>query len=276
MRPLFLLFCIMLTGCQSAHPVHTHGMDLSVSERTQLERKAASGDAAAAWRLYDYHNLEHHDEAAADPWLRRAAELDHPQAQRLLAYLIKEYERSPKGFGPTAPAAVKNLLERSARTDGGACYDLASAYAEGYFGSPNYSKARAYFQRGAGFNNRMCWEKLSYYYRHALGGTRDDAEAYYWISLEARCVDPRSMGGQETWRAREEIASHLSLPVLEHEWKRIDAFIRQVTAKTFTFVDAPFLSGTIDPKREAEERRFSQQREDEHREKLKSRNASNP
>ena len=269
MRPLILLFCIVLTACQNTQPIHTHGMDLSVSERTQLERKAASGDAAAAWRLYLYHSFEHHNEAAADPWLRRAAELDHPQAQRSLAYFIKVYKHSPKGFGPTAPAAVKNLLERSARTEGAACYELASAYAEGYFGSPNYSKARAYFQRGAGFNDRMCWEKLSHYYRHALGGTRDDAEAYYWISLEARCVDPRSVSGQETWLAREEIASHLSLPVLEREWERIDAFIRQVTAKKTTVDPAPFLSGTIDPELEAEGRRFSQQREDEHRKKLK-------
>ncbi len=263
----------MLTGCQSAQPVHTHGMDLSVSERAQLERKAASGDAAAAWRLYHYHSLEHHDETAADPWLRRAAELKHPQAQRLLAYLIKDYTHSPAGFGANVPAAVQSLLEQSAQTEGDACYELASAYAEGYFGSTNQPKARAYFQRGAKLNNRMCWKKLSHYCRHGVGGPRDDAEAYYWISLEARCVDPRSVSGQETWTAREEIATHLSLPALEREWKRIDVFIGRVAAKKITVDSAPFLSGMIDPKLEAEGRRLSEQREDEHRKNRKSKNA---
>jgi hypothetical protein len=273
MRFLIPLFCILLTGCQSAQPVHTHGMDLSVSERTELERKAASGDAAAAWQLYHYYSFEHHDETAADPWLRRTAELDHPQAQRSLAYFIKDYKHSPKGFGATAPAAVKYLLERSARTEGNACNELAAAYAEGYFGAPDHTKARFYFERGAGFSHRACWEKLSHYYRHGLGGPRNNAAAYYWISLEARCVDPRSISGQETWTAREEIATHLSLPALEHEWKRIDAFMADVAAKKVTVDFAAFLSGMINPKLEAEGRRLSQQREDEHRKKLKSKNA---
>jgi hypothetical protein len=248
-------------------------MDLSVSERTQLERKAASGDAAAAWRLYFYHSLEHHDVAAAEPWLRRAAELDHPQAQNSLAYFIKDYNYSPNGFGATAPAAVKNLLERSARTEGNACHELAAAYAEGYFGTPDHAKARFYFERGACFSHRTCWQKLSHYSRHGLGGPRDDATAYYWISLEARCVDPRSISGQETWTAREEIATHLSLPALEHEWKRIDAFIADVAAKNVTVDFTPFLSGMINPKLEAEGRRLSKQREAEHRKKCKSKNA---
>ena len=252
-------------------PVHTHGMDLSVSERTQLEHKATSGDAEAAWRLYHYHSLEHHDETGAEPWLRRATELDHPQAQRSLANLIKDYKHSPKGFGATAPAAVKHLLERSARIEGSACNELSAAYAEGYFGAPDHAKARFYYERGAGFSDRTCWVKLSHYYRNGVGGSRNDAAAYYWISLEARCVDPRSISGQETWIVREEIATHLPLPTLEHEWKTIDAFTADVTAKKVTVDFAPFLSGMINPKVEAEGRRLSQQREDEHRKKCKSR-----
>lgn len=247
-------------------------MDLTEAERSQLEHKVAAGDAAAAWRLFHYFSLEHHDETAADPWLRRAAELKHPQAQRLLSYLIKDCNYSFVGFGSNSADAVHNLLSEAAKTEGDACYELASAYAEGYFGSSNQVKARTYYQQGAALNNRMCWERLSYCYRHGLGGPRDDPEAYYWISLEARCVDPRSVGGKETWQAREEIASHLSLAELEREWKRIDAFISQVAAKKITVDSAPFLSGMIDPKVEAEGRRFSQEYEDEHRKKSKSKN----
>jgi len=273
MRFVIPFLLLLLAGCQAALPVHTRGMNLSEAERTQLSRKATEGDAAAAWRLYHYYSLELHDASAADPWLRRAAELKHPQAQRLLAYLIKDYKRSPDGFGANAPAAVRGLLEQSAQTEGDACYELASAYAEGYFGTPNPSKARAYFQQGAGFHNRMCWKELSHYYRQGIGGPRDDAEAYYWIGLETRCADPRSVSGQESWQAREEIASHLSLPVLEREWSRIDAFVREVTARKLSVDFAPFLSGMIDPKLEAEGRKFSQQREDDHRRKWTATNA---
>ncbi len=269
MRFIIVILSVLLAGCQSTQMVLCNGKNLSVKERVELEHKATEGDAEAAWRLSFYQ----HDETAADLWLRRAAELKHPQAQRQLADLIKDYEHSPDGFGDSAPDAVQHLLEKSAETDGSACFELASAYGDGYFGSSNQSKARAYFLRGAGFNNRRCWKMLSQYYRNGTGGPREDAEAYYWISLEARCVDPRSISGQETWAAREEIASHLSLSILEHEWKRIDAFIADVADKKMIVYFAPFLSGMIDPKDEAEGRRLSQQVEDEHRKKHKSENS---
>jgi len=112
--------------------------------------------------------------------------------------------------------------------------------------------------------------ELSRYYHLGIGGPRDDAEAYYWIGLETRCTDPGSFSGQQTWLAREEIASHLSLPVLESLWNRIDDFIEQVNAQKVVVNFSPFLSGMIDPKLEAEGRRCSQQREDEHRRKCKS------
>jgi hypothetical protein len=265
-RLLIPIICILLTGSQSAQPVDTHGMDLSASERTQLESNAAIGDASAAWRLYDYHSLVQLDGASADAWLRRAAELDHPQAQRCLARYIKANLLSPKGFGATASAAVEKLLERSARTEGNACNELASAYAEGYCGTPDYAKARYYYERGARFNYRTCWIRLARYCRRGIGGPRDDVAAYYWISLEARCVDPRSISGKETWALREEIASHLSRPTLERQWRRVDDFIAQVDAKKVAVDFAPF-GGMFDPKLEDEGRRIAQQREDEHRRK---------
>src|SRR5687768_185217 len=117
MRSLIVVLCFLLTGAQNARPVHTHGMDLPFAERKELERKAASGDAAAAWQLFQHYSFERHDYDAGDPWLRRAAELDHAQAQRTLALLIRTAKFSPRGLGAAAPAAVKNLLERSARTE---------------------------------------------------------------------------------------------------------------------------------------------------------------
>ena len=269
MRALLLLLLISSATAPAA-PIHTHGMDLNEAARTALEQKAARGDAAAAWRLYHYYALERHDEAASTPWLKRAAALDHAQAQRSLAHLIKDYNYSPDGFGSSGPAAVRRLLERSARSEGDACYEIASAYAEGYFGAADHAEARSYFERGARFGNRMCWEELSRYQRDGLGGPRDYSEAYYWISLEARCVDPRSVGGKKTWAAREKIAALLTPDALAQQWTRIDGFMAQLAAKKVRVDSAPFLSGMINPKLEAGGRRFAQRREDEHRKKWRA------
>jgi hypothetical protein len=272
---LVLILSLFTLGCQHAKPIQAvYGnadLGLSDQERAKLKRESADGNAASTWQLYLYYSLFLQDQTAADPWLKRAAELHHAGAQTTLAYLVKEYKHDPAGFGSTGPEAVKVLLENSSRTEGNACYQLASAYAEGYFGAADYTKAREYFERGASFGNRMCWTELSRYYRQGIGGPRHDTEAYYWISLEARCTDPRSMGGQATWAAREQIAETLSIDELQKEWTRIDDYIAKVEAKKLTVDFAPFLSGMIDPKVEAEGRKLAMERENEHRTKWRQR-----
>lgn len=263
-----------LASCKKSPPIHSHGMEISDKEISHLQGKAENGDSVSAMKLSNYYAFETHDEKLSEKWLRVAASLKNAEAQKNLAYLIKEYSYSPQPFGKTAEEAVLSLLKQSAETDGGSCYDLASAYAEGYFGEQNLPQARFYFLRGSEFNNRMSWTELSRYYRKGLGGPRNDREAYYWISLEARCVDPRSLNGKETWLAREEIASHLSLAQLEEEWKRVDAFISLVYANKSTLDSAPFLEGYIAPKLTAEGRVLSQEKEDKHRALLRASRAS--
>lgn len=251
--------------------LHTHGMDLLPAEKTRLENEATSGDPKAALRLYDYFAYERHDEMAAQPWLRRAAELGDPKAQRKLAELIKLFGFPPGDFGKDAPSAVLALLEPASKNSGSACYGLASAYAEGYFGTPDPEKARAFYRQGALLNSRMCWKKLSECYRQGLGGPRDDQEAYYWISLEARCIDPRSYSGKETWSARNEISSLLSLPELERQWKRIDEFMSQVDAGKIIVDFPPFGRGYFDSKTVEEGSPLAQKKEDDHRKQLRDR-----
>lgn len=265
MRILAAGLVLLVASCQHHEMIHTHGMDLTDRQRAALEQKAAAGDSHAAWELYTYYSLEHHNEGAATPYIYRAAELGHPQAQRLLAYLIKEYEYKPAPFGLTAQQAVKRLLERSARTEGNAARKLADAFDEGYFGRPNHPMARHYYAQGALLNNRMSWKDYSRYLRNGIGGPRDDASAYYWIALETRCVDPRSISGKESWTAREEIATHLSLPVLEQQWARIDTFMARVDTGKIEVDSIPFSKGAIAKKDSTEGRRLAQAREDEHR-----------
>ena len=275
-RTITVLF-LLAACCRAAElpQVHTHGMDLSEPERLLLEEKAASGDARAAMRLWGYYALELHDAGPwGDRWLCRAAELGDATAQWNLGYSLKEGYRPPphafpecaRQFGKTRKAAIKTLLEASARTVGSACFELASAYEKGYFGTRNRAKAREYFAKGAQLNEELCWEKLADYYRRGLGGPRDPAEAYYWISLYVRCVDS-SILGPKTWKAREEIAQDLSLPVLEREWQRIDTFIAQASANKSN-TDSP---GTFNPQIGPEARRAFDQHEDDHRNRLRTR-----
>lgn len=203
-------------------------LDLSAKEILALTDKASKGDGNAAWRLYNCYSFARSDEKSADIWLCRAAELKNTSAERLLAEAIRERDHSPGSFGATKPEAFYKLLEQASYTDGQACYDLASAYADGYPGAPDYAKARYYYARGSELANRMCWEKLSQLCHKGWGGARDEICAYYWISLETRCVDPRSIGGKEEWAEREEIAQRLTLEELKPLWERIDQYIAKV------------------------------------------------
>jgi hypothetical protein len=111
-----------------------------------------------------------------------------------------------------------------------ACHELGEAHESGYFGAPDLVAARRYYRDGAEQGNRWCWEALARCLRDGVGGPVDEAEAYYWISLESRCVDPRSVSGEETWQMREALAELLPLAVLEQQWAAIDAYIEQVQA----------------------------------------------
>ena len=100
--------------------------------------------------LWTYYALELHDSRAADPWLCRAAELGDATAQLVLGYSMKEDNRPSdqrfpecaRQWGNTRKAVVKKLPEASARSVGSACFDLASAFEDGYFGTRNRAKAR--------------------------------------------------------------------------------------------------------------------------------------
>lgn len=266
-RTITLLF-LLAACCRAAEPVqvHTHGLDLSESEKLRLEQKAASGDSSAAMRLWEYYALELHDDGlSGDRWLCRAAELGDPIAQWNLGYSLKEgyrpshaFPECARQFGKTRKAAIKKLLEASARTVGSACFELASAYEDGYFGTRNRVKAREYFALGAQLNDESCWEKLADYYRRGLGGPRDEAEAYYWMSLYARCWSPDNILGEQAWKTREAIAQYLSPAARESAWRRIDAFIAEVAAKKVTPDSPRFLPGL-------------QALEDQHRNRLRAR-----
>lgn len=237
----------------------------------KLAEVAETNDVEAVWEMYNYYALDVQDPVIAGQWLRRAARLRHPEGQRWLASDIKEYDGDFTGFGPSEQAAVKSLLEQASRTNGEASFELATTYAEGYFGRPDYERARFYFVRGAQLHNRSCWKELSRYCKEGLGGPRDNVAAYYWISLETQCVDPESVSGREAWTPREKMAERLSMAALERQWGRIDAFMAEVKAGTVKVDETPFLDGGISADLGAAGRRRAAEREIEHRQQLRTR-----
>lgn len=250
-------------GCSS--PVdepasfHDHGLDLTQAERAALAVAAADGDAEAAWRLHLYHAFQLHDDEAGEPWQRRAAELGLATAQVSLASEIRDGWAEPGEFGGDPPSAVRFLLESASRSNGDACFALSQAHADGYFGVPDPVAARACLEAGAALNSRQCWEGLAESCRQGVGGPRDEAQAYYWLSLEAACCDPGSVSGEETWTALEELAALLPLRVLESAWQRVDEFIQRLERGEVVVDFAPFLAGMI-PEVEVEQSRWAARR----------------
>jgi hypothetical protein len=135
----------------------------------------------------------------------------------------------------------------------------------------NSSKARLYYGHGAQLADRMCWEQLSQFEHEGRGGPRDNAEAYYWIALETRCVDPRSIGGKQSWAQRNEIAKSLPLRELRQQWLRIDDYISRVRSEKIQVHSVPFGKGEYNPDNWQESMRLSDEAEAEHRRQMEER-----
>ncbi|PAW79245.1 MAG: hypothetical protein B9S32_04635 [Verrucomicrobia bacterium Tous-C9LFEB] len=259
----------LLSGMAQLLHVSHSSYDLKEDELKSLKQKAEIGDAEAAWRIHLYYAIELHEGNSSNDWARRAAKLGHPQGQRIVADGIKRSRESYEGFGATAQDAVRNLLEKASRSSSQAGYELGSAYAEGYFGKPDPMQARYYFNQSAEMGDSMAWRKMAEYCHHGVGGPRDDSSAYYWISLDARCVHPGSIGGKEIWALRNEISTSLSLAQFEQQWKRIDAYIANVRSGKVKLPSPPFLKGLIKSKDSDEGEVLADKQEAEHREQMR-------
>ncbi len=88
---------VLLCGCAMTHqedrvPSNQH-MVLPDMELNTLERKAESGDAAAAFRLFQHYEFGEFDYLQSLRWLRVAASLGHVIAQFNLGYLLVSSDR---------------------------------------------------------------------------------------------------------------------------------------------------------------------------------------
>jgi len=270
-----MLFFLIILGCEDRSiPVCTsQSFVLRPQEYANLVEQANKGDKDAAWRIYNHYSMGLQNDAAQEEiWLRKSAKLSHHEAQRWMAYMIKENNWKPGEFGKSASVAVRSLLQASADFNSSACYELAECYETGYFGIMDLKAARMYYEKAAKLGNTMAWKRVSEYFFKGMGGGKDISGAYFWISLDALCVDPRSVGGKEIESRRQEIEKELSLAELENIWPKIDSFIQQVRRGAVKIDTPPFHEGMVAKNVSDEGRRIADSNEQTRRARLRHSN----
>ena len=227
------------------------GTSLTKKEIEALEKKASDGDAKAARHLWNLYSYSIRDEATADKWLRKAAELKEPEAQRWLAHMIVEYGKSPKPFGETPEEAVLKLLSESSKTNGTAARELGQRYYEGYFGKENKNvKAREAFRLSVSHHNSWSWKLLAGMLHRGEGGEANQTEAYYYICLATQCTHPESVGGEELWELRRKVEERITLSEAKETWKRVDKYIAEERKRSDGRIYPPPLLGTGIPEKQ--------------------------
>jgi len=253
MRRLIVTSLIVLVaGCgrrKEAPPAPSHAahsVSADGSPDPALKQRADAGDANAAWSLFEDYAVYRYDGERAELWLRRAVALNHPEAQRYLAHLIKGGQLSHEGFGVTPEEAVQCLLIEASRSSADACFELAEEYSRGTFGAVDLKEARELYTRGASLGEHLCCRPLSTFLSEGRGGPIDRPGAYFWSAVDTCFIDPRSVAGEENWAFREQLASGLTLSDLETQWRRLDTYIEAVRTGAQQLSTAPFLNGMVD------------------------------
>jgi hypothetical protein len=209
--------------------------NFSGSQLEFFKTMAQNGDSEAAMNLYNHYNMCGRDFEEGDLWLRKAALLKHPEAQRWIGELIKTYDKPYNEFGATKEKALFSLFSEScAAGNRNACERLALLYETGSVQIQNLNKARESMIKCANQGNRLCWDKLSEYYFFGIGGSKDYIESYFWISLEALCVHPDSLGGKKIWTFRNRVAEKIeNYNDFLKLWIKIDRYIDNIENKKF-------------------------------------------
>lgn len=252
MKFLFQLIALAVFLALAAAGIADCGEVIPTSEKVlkELERKAGEGNGKAAYELSRRLDLIG-NEIEADKWQVRAATLGEPEAQRWLAYLIRDRGRPPGLFGASAQEAVLKLLTSASRTNGVAAEDLGKAFYSGYLGEGDkYKKAREAFSLAVSHHTSSSWAHLAAMLHKGEGGEADQVEAYYLICLATQCTHPESVNGEELWVLRHGIESKLSMEQVKLVWKRVDSYISKERKREGGRIDQPPFGGNSFSKEE--------------------------
>jgi len=215
---------------------------LTPRDISSLEARARSGNAESAYQLWMYYECVNGDRTQTTLWLRTAAKLGHPEAQRWLAYKIREQGADYSDLGKTPQEAVESLLKKAAATNGSAANDLGDCYREGYLNPKDRkTKAREAYTAAAALGNTTSWESLAEMLFKGEGGPADPQGGYYYVVLCTRWIHPDSVTGKELWNLRRKIEAKLPLAKMEEIWDRADILIK----KERTFVPGKYQPGAL-------------------------------
>jgi hypothetical protein len=234
----FIIFLLLITSCSVVKKTTSFccpsDLDFSDGEIKILENRANEGDSEASMRLSHHFALCERDQEQEEIWLRKAALLRHPEAERWLGYLIEINKMSYTGFGNDKEEALFSLFSDACTSNNKqACLELAKLY-ETSSTKSNSEKARFFIKKCANLGERLCWDKLGEYYFNGIGGNKSYQEAYFWISLEALCVHPDSINGKKIWLFREQISNEISdYSDFLSLWALLDKYIESIETRRF-------------------------------------------
>jgi TPR repeat protein len=144
----------------------------------ELRAAADAGIVEAMYLLSVTHlRARPRDEAAALPWLRRAAEAGHPKSMTGLALILQRGNAVPAD-----PGAAMAWLRRAAEAgEPGGMTNLALGLRRGDLGAPDWKGAAKWFGRAAELEDTQAMVHLAECLDRGRGVPRDPAQALSWL-----------------------------------------------------------------------------------------------
>jgi TPR repeat protein len=165
------------------------GYDLSLIERMRLSSRARSGDAQAAYRLFEYYGFVGENNRKAMKWVEVSARCGLIKGQYSYAQSLT-FSRSRKDN----EQAVKWFTLVADRGHSGAQQALAELFETGKGTTIDLGKSRELYEKAANLGESTSMRKLVEFLVQGKGGPSDPALAYAWGSLLYKRLEGSVLG----------------------------------------------------------------------------------
>ena len=162
------------------------------SEREQLEKAAAQGNAEAQFSLgwnYANGNGVPKDEVKAVMWFRKAAEQGSASAQNNLGVAYDE----GKGLPKDSAKAVEWYRKAAEQGNISAQANLGLMYDEGRGVPKNFMEATKWFRKAAEQGSASAQNNLGAAYDNGRGVPKDEIEGLAWFNIAAAAGDSKAI-----------------------------------------------------------------------------------
>jgi TPR repeat protein len=173
---------------------------MTQSDFQTLLSQAQAGNAEAQFWLagiYQAGKLVPQDRAQAETWMLRSAEAGYPRAQMFMGMgnVSPSCDRDPDC--ERDPATAEMWMKRAAaKGDPEAQFWLGTGYEQGWFGTPDFTKALAWYRKAAGQGHPDAQTSLGGMYYFGEGVKRNDKTAAKWFRKAGEHVPDLGGAGQ--------------------------------------------------------------------------------